>query len=43
MIPYADAERYMKDAVVKSYGKRGEKVINMNFAAIDNAIAALPK
>ncbi len=41
VIPYADAERYMKEAVVKSYGKRGEKIINMNFAAIDNAIAGL--
>jgi pyruvate-ferredoxin/flavodoxin oxidoreductase len=41
VIPYDDAEKYMKDAVVKSYGKRGEKVINMNFAAIDNAISDL--
>ncbi len=41
VIPYDDAERYMKEAVVKSYGKRGEKVINMNYAAIDNAIDGL--
>jgi pyruvate-ferredoxin/flavodoxin oxidoreductase len=28
----------MKDAVVKTYGKKGEKVINQNFAAIDKGI-----
>jgi pyruvate-ferredoxin/flavodoxin oxidoreductase len=41
VIPYDDAERYMKEAVVKSYGRRGEKVINMNYAAIDQAIDGL--
>jgi pyruvate-ferredoxin/flavodoxin oxidoreductase len=41
VIPYADAERYMKEAVVKSYGKKGEKIVNMNYAAIDNAISGL--
>ncbi len=41
VIPYAEAEKYMKDAVVKSYGKKGEKIVAMNFAAIDNAIAGL--
>ena len=25
----------MKYAIVKSYGKKGEKVINMNYAAVD--------
>ena len=25
----------MKDAIVKSYGKKGENVVNMNFAAVD--------
>ena len=38
VIPYDNAERYMKEAVVKSYGKRGEKVVNMNFAAIEKAV-----
>ena len=41
IIPYADAEVYMKKAVVKSYGKKGEAVVNANYAAIDNAIAGL--
>ncbi len=41
VIPYADAEKYMKEAVVKSYGKKGEKIVNMNYAAIDTAISGI--
>jgi pyruvate-ferredoxin/flavodoxin oxidoreductase len=33
----------MKEAVVKSYGKKGEKVVKMNMAAVDNAVGALQK
>lgn len=40
-IPYESAEKFMKDAVVKTYGKKGEAVIQKNFAAIDNAISHL--
>ena len=35
IIPYEDAVKYMKDAIVKSYGNKGENVVNMNFAAVD--------
>ena len=35
IIPAEDAVRYMKDAALKSYGKKGENVVNMNYAAID--------
>ena len=41
IIPYEQAEEYMKQAVIKSYGKKGQKVIDANFAAIDGAIAGL--
>lgn len=41
IIPYAQAEEYMKAAVVKSYGKKGQKVVEANWAAIDGAIAGL--
>jgi len=41
VIPYEEADKYMKQAVVKSYGKKGEKVVNMNYAAIDIAISGL--
>ncbi|MBO7076882.1 MAG: pyruvate:ferredoxin (flavodoxin) oxidoreductase, partial [Bacteroidales bacterium] len=35
ILPYEDAVKYMKDAIVKSYGKKGENVVNMNYAAVD--------
>ena len=41
VIPYEDAERYMKEAIKKTYGKKGDAVVNMNCACIDNAIAGL--
>ena len=41
VIDYAEAERYMKEAVKKTYGKKGDKVVAMNNAAIDNAISGL--
>ena len=33
--------RAIKDAIVKTYGKRGETVLTRNFAAVDGALAAL--
>ena len=41
IIPYEEAEKYMKAAVLKTYGKKGEKVVNANNAAIENAIKGL--
>ena len=41
IIPVEDAVKYLKDAVVTSYGKKGEKVVNMNHAAIDKGIDAI--
>lgn len=39
IIPEAEAVKQIKDAVVKSYGKAGEKVVNMNQQAVDEALA----
>ena len=39
VIPYEKAEAEMKKAVYKSYGKKGEKIVNMNYAAIDKGSA----
>ena len=39
IIPEADAIRYMKDAALKSYGHKGEKIVNMNYAAIDAGVS----
>ena len=41
VIPYEDAERYMKEMIKKSYGKKGDAVVAMNNACVDNAIAHL--
>lgn len=41
VIPYEEAERYMKEAIKKTYGKKGDAVVAMNIACVDNAIAGL--
>ena len=41
VIPYDQAEEYMKQAIKKTYGKKGDAVVNMNYAAVDGAIANL--
>lgn len=35
VIPYDLAVEKMKEAIVKSYGKKGENIVNMNYAAVD--------
>lgn len=41
VIPVEDAIKYLKDSVVSSYGKKGEKVVNMNNAAIDKGVESI--
>ncbi len=43
IIPIDEAVKYLKDAVVKSYGKKGQKVVDMNYAAIDKGLEAIVK
>ena len=43
IIPIDDAVKYLKDAVEKSYGKKGPQIVEMNCGAIDQGIAALHK
>ncbi|MBZ8004360.1 pyruvate:ferredoxin (flavodoxin) oxidoreductase [Campylobacter canadensis] len=35
IIPYEDAQKYMKEFAYKSYIKKGEKIVEMNYKAID--------
>ena len=35
IIPIDEAMKYMKDAVVTTYGKKGDKIVAMNQQAID--------
>ncbi|MEG1869550.1 MAG: pyruvate:ferredoxin (flavodoxin) oxidoreductase, partial [Oscillospiraceae bacterium] len=41
IIPIEEAKGYMEDAVRKTYGRKGEKVVNMNIQAIDAGISSL--
>jgi pyruvate-ferredoxin/flavodoxin oxidoreductase len=41
IIPLETAVEQIKKAIVKSYGKRGEKVVNMNYQAVDAALENL--
>ncbi|MCB2229229.1 pyruvate:ferredoxin (flavodoxin) oxidoreductase [bacterium] len=41
ILPKDEAIKAIKDAIVKTYGAKGEKVVNMNFSAVDGAQAHL--
>ena len=41
VIPYEDAEKYMKEMAYKSFKRKGDAVVQMNYAAIDNAVGAI--
>ena len=43
IIPAEDAVKYMKAAALKSYGKKGEAIVNMNYAAVDAGAERLVK
>ena len=43
IIPIDDAIHYMKEAIKKTYGKKGEKVVSMNEQAVDRGCNELVK
>ena len=43
ILPKAEAIQKIKDAIVKSYSHKGEKVVKMNFNAVDTSLANLQK
>jgi pyruvate-ferredoxin/flavodoxin oxidoreductase len=43
VISSQQALKYIKEAIKKTYGKKGEKVVQMNIDAVDKAIGALKK
>ena len=43
IIPVEDAIKYLKEAVINTYSKKGEKIVNMNHAAIDAGVDAIVK
>jgi len=43
VIPLDDAVKYMKEAIKKTYGQKGEKIVQMNYRAVDSGIKSLKK
>lgn len=43
IIPLEDAVKYLKEAVVASYGRKGQKIVDMNNEAIDRGIDSIVK
>ena len=43
VIPFDKAVEEMKHAILKSYGKKGEDIVNMNYAAVDAGGSAVEK
>lgn len=43
VVPYEDAVKYIKDAIKKTYGRKGDKIVQMNWDAVDKASEALIK
>lgn len=41
IIPPEDAFRYIKESIEKTYGRKGDKIVKMNQAAVDRAAEAL--
>ncbi|HIW39456.1 MAG TPA: pyruvate:ferredoxin (flavodoxin) oxidoreductase [Candidatus Eubacterium pullicola] len=43
VIPVEEATSYLKDSIVKTYGKKGENIVKMNQDAVDKGITNLHK
>ncbi|MDR0874715.1 MAG: pyruvate:ferredoxin (flavodoxin) oxidoreductase [Clostridiales Family XIII bacterium] len=43
VIPVGDAVKYLKEGIDKSYGKKGQKILDMNYAAVDGGVKGFEK
>ncbi len=43
VIPLDDAVKYLKESIVTNYGRKGQKIVDMNNKAVDQGINALKK
>ena len=41
VLPLDDAVKYLKDSIYKTYGRKGDAIVNMNYEAVDAGINAL--
>jgi len=43
IIPYQEAVKYMKESAKKSYGRKGDSIVEMNYKAIDSGAEKIQK
>ncbi|TGE36923.1 pyruvate:ferredoxin (flavodoxin) oxidoreductase [Desulfosporosinus fructosivorans] len=43
VIPVEDAVNYLKDSIAKTYGSKGQKIVDMNHEAVDRGIESIKK
>jgi len=43
VIPIDDAANYLKESIAKTYGKKGQKIVDMNNVAVDRGLESLQK
>ncbi|SHK04436.1 pyruvate:ferredoxin (flavodoxin) oxidoreductase [Paramaledivibacter caminithermalis] len=43
VIPVEDAVKYLKESIEATYGKKGRKIVEMNYAAVDRGIDGIVK
>lgn len=43
IIPVEDAVRYLKESIIEAYGKQGQAIIDMNFAAVERGVRELSR
>ncbi len=43
VLPIEEAVGYLKDSIVKSYGHKGDDIVNMNYGAVDAGLEAAQK
>ena len=43
VIPVAEAVKYLKEGIDKAYGKKGQKVLDMNYASVDGGVTGYEK
>ena len=41
VMPFEEAVELLKKSIKKAYGKKGDKIVNMNIAAVDQAMKKL--
>ena len=41
VLPFEQAVALLKDSIKKTYGSKGDKIVNMNISAVDNAVDAI--